>query len=175
MIDNLAVVARSRETVTIRYKVGIFASAVRSGWGGVAPSTRILGKFGDVTPYGNGDVYVSWYPAALMAHCRGERPPAVPRIDDDQHKRREILSGLGINGTLSADLLNGNAVVRGGYVVAGGAGDISETSSGLHHRSEPDARELAPGYVSVDTGKYTLGPMLARKAADLVRRRLGLR
>jgi hypothetical protein len=173
LVDNRAGVSRDT-AVTIRFKTGIFATGV-SERRRLAPSTRIIGKFGDVTPYGNGDVYVSWYPASLMANSRGDRPPVVPVIADDQRMRREILAGLGLDETFSAPLLNGQAVVRGGYVVASGAGDISEPSSGLHERSDPDARELAPGYVSVDTGKYTLGPMLARKAAGLVLRRLGLR
>jgi hypothetical protein len=34
--------------------------------------------------------------------------------------------------------------------------------------------ELRPGYLTVDTGKYTLGPLMAHRASTLAGRRLGI-
>jgi hypothetical protein len=152
----------------IRYKVGLFATATR-GWDDIAPSTRILGKFGDVTPYGDGDVYLSWYPAGFLARSDDGRPPAIAPIEE-KRVRQATIEGLQLNASL-VTALGLQSVVRGGYVVAHGTGDISETCSTLHGRDYPDAREIAPGFISIDTGKYTLGPMLAARAAELVMRR----
>jgi len=42
--------------------------------------------------------------------------------------------------------------------------------SPLHERYRPDVEELRPGYISVDTGKLTLGPLMATRAVELARR-----
>jgi hypothetical protein len=80
------------------------------------------------------------------------------------------LAGLGLAPNF---LQSGTWEVKGGYVVAPGSGDIDEPRSLLHRRDRAGARELSPGFVSVDTGKYTLGPMLASHAIRLIARHLG--
>lgn len=48
-----------------RYKVGI-----RGRWrhaDNLPSLTMVLGSFGDVVNYGNGDVYLSWYPTCMLA------------------------------------------------------------------------------------------------------------
>lgn len=156
------------ESCVIRYKLGIFATRAK-GWTEIAPSTRIIGKFGDITPYGDGDLYLSWYPAGFLARSDDSTVPAVPSFDELEIRNR-IMAGLGLSDALARSV-GSEYVLRGGYVVANGAGDISEIDSSLHARKDPDAREIAPGFISVDTGKYTLGPMLGQRAADLVLRR----
>jgi hypothetical protein len=153
------------EPVSIRYKAALFGDGM-PGWEAVEPSTRILGAFGDVTPYGNGDVYLSWYPAGLLGLSDTGDPPHVA-MPDEAVMRRVTLDGLGIDVPESSPAVSG-LEVHGGFIVAGGWGDITERSSPLHDRSAPDAIELAPGYVSVDTGKYSLGPLMAVRAARLV-------
>jgi hypothetical protein len=81
------------------------------------------------------------------------------------------LHGLGLPPGLLDDP-TGTWELGGGYVVAYGSGDIDTKDSPLHSRDRAGARELRPGFVSVDTGKYTLGPLMARRAAELVERRL---
>jgi hypothetical protein len=156
------------EPVSIRYKVGLFGTA--SGLETVTPSTRILGKFGDVAVCANGDAYLGWYPAGLSARSDDGRPPAVPTID--RHVAIEqTLAGLG----LPADTLEapGSAWrLEGGYVVAAGGGDIDRRISPLHARDHIGVNELRPGFISVDTGKYTTGPLFASQAAGVAERRL---
>lgn len=158
------------DPVSIRYKVALFgqgSEALR----GIAPSTRILGRYGDVVRTHNGEAYLSWYPAGLLARSDDGVPPAIPETDATAMTDR-ILDGLG----LPRSVVEGDGStweVRGGYVVAHGHGDIDRPDSPLHERDRPGVRELRPGYLSVDTGKYTLGPLMALRAAAIVRERLG--
>jgi len=172
--ENRAVLDRSlvpvSDPVSIRYKVALFgqgSDALR----GIAPSTRILGRYGDVVRTHNGEAYLSWYPAGLLARSDDGVPPAIPVVDSTALTDR-ILDGLG----LPRSVVEGDGStweVRGGYVVAHGHGDIDRPDSPLHERDRPGVRELRPGYLSVDTGKYTLGPLMALRAAAIVRERLG--
>jgi glycine/D-amino acid oxidase-like deaminating enzyme len=153
--------------VVIRYKVGIFAQPA-AGWSAIDPSTRILGKYGDVTPYGNGDLYLSWYPTGMLARSDDGAAPPPPPIDAAR-AFEDTVAGLRLPAPLVA-MLHGQSRIEGGYVVAQGTGDISECSSSLHDRHHARVRLLAPGFVSVDTGKYTLGPLLAAEAAQVALR-----
>jgi hypothetical protein len=150
--------------VSIRYKLGLFGSTPPE-LAGLEPSTRILGAYGDVTPYGTGNIYLSWYPAGLVGRSDSGDPPAVPP-PDEAAVRAATIRGLGL-AVAPTTAANGSFAVRGGYVVARGWGDITDRASPLHERRAPDARLLAPRFVSVDTGKYSLGPLLASRAARL--------
>ena len=162
--------AEAPTPVSIRYKYALFGQGLPQP-AGLAPSTRILGRFGDITPYGNGDLYLSWYPAGLAGLSNHGQPPVVAPVDEERLVA-DTLSGLGLD---HAVLQRPQArwQVGGGFVVASGSGDIDHPASPLHARCQPAAREIAPGYVSVDTGKFSLGPLLAGQAASLVEARLG--
>jgi hypothetical protein len=152
--------------VSIRYKRALFGT--RAGLERLTPSTRILGPFGDVATCGNGDAYLSWYPAGLAAHSEDGSPPPVPRVDEAQITTA-ILNGL----RLTPEVLGTDGArwtLGGGFVVAYGRGDVDRRRTLLHRRDRPGARELRAGYLSVDTGKYTLGPLLAERAAAMVNR-----
>lgn len=160
------------QRISIRYKSGIFCTQLPSAYS-ILPSTRILGRFGDITPYANGDLYLSWYPAGLAGSSDNGVPPELPQFDE-QRIIRETLDGLGLDRSV-LDSQGAGIQVRGGYIVAHGYGDIDHKGSPLHRRSQPGAHELRPDYISVDTGKYSLGPMMARRAAALVQRQTGTR
>jgi len=165
-------VAAVTDPVSIRYKVGLFGTGVRS-LRDMAPSTRILGRFGDIVTYAEGEAYLSWYPVSLLARSDDGMPPALPSLDEADMMRR-TLAGLGLPPSTLTDP-GASWRVRGGYVVAHGYGDIDHLGSPLHERDHPRVSELRPGYVTVDTGKYTLGPLMARRASDIVRRHLRAR
>ncbi len=159
----------SVEPTSIRWKAAVFARDRRQ-LTDITPSTRILGGFGDVTPYGNGDAYLSWYPSNMIARSDDGLPPPRPDFDRANMLRR-TLEGLG----LSADILGDpdpDAWIQGGYVVARGEGDIYKTTSPLHDRSAAFATEIKPGLISVDAGKLTTAPLFAERAAQLVLDRL---
>jgi hypothetical protein len=148
--------------VSIRYKVALFGSAAE-GWPKVHPSTRILGAFGDVTPYGEGSVYLSWYPVGLVAESENGIPPAIPQDINRHEVMSRTLTALGLSPPARIQWS-----VRGGFIVAAGRGRITDPHSSLHERHHPRARVAAPRYISVDTGKYALGPLLGERAAELL-------
>ena len=62
------------------------------------PSTTIvLGAFGDVVAYGDGSLYLSWYPAGMRGSSSDLSPPAWPLVLDEPasiEMRDMILDGL---------------------------------------------------------------------------------
>jgi hypothetical protein len=165
---QVAADAPDEPPVVIRYKYAIFGTNT-----GVTlpPLTRILGKYGDIASYPNGDAYLSWYPACLAGRSDDGVPPQIPPIEPAK-LIEETLAGLRLQPSL-LERPGATWTVNGGYVVARGSGDIDRRGSLLHTRDRPRVAELRPGFVSVDTGKYTLGPLMAMRAAEIVRRRLG--
>jgi hypothetical protein len=55
--------------------------------------------------------------------------------------------------------------VEGGWVFAAGGGNLSDPDSALHRRADFGITRRG-GYVSLDTGKYSTAPWLARHIAD---------
>ncbi len=168
VLDRL--VEPSSEAVSIRYKYALFGQGVRS-IGDIEPSTRILGRYGDILAHPNGDAYLSWYPACLAARSDDGVAPDPPPLDRDGLVEG-ILEGLGLGQEVLEDA-GAHWEIQGGYVVAHGYGDIDRDDSPLHERDRPGVTELRPGFITVDTGKYTLGPLMAGRAADMALGRLG--
>jgi hypothetical protein len=166
-------VTQCDEPVSIRYRRALFGRGL-TRLAALTPSTRILGRFGDVTPFANGDACLTWYPAGLIALSDDGTAPVVPSADELEAGKAAVLKGhvdgLGLDPWYleSPDKWE----VRGGYVVAYGFGDIDRLDTPLHTRDRADARELQPGYISVDTGKLCLGPLMASRAAALATERL---
>jgi hypothetical protein len=159
---------RADADIVIRYKLCLFGT--NTGLDHMWPSTRILGAFGDVASYGNDDGYLSWYPAAIQARAYDSSPPTVS-LPDPARLTAATLRGLGLDRSI-LEHAGAAWAVHGGYIVAFGAADVDNPETLLHTRDRAAARELRPGYVSVDTGKFTLGPLMARRAAEIVDRRL---
>jgi glycine/D-amino acid oxidase-like deaminating enzyme len=154
--------------MVIRYKACLFGTNAKLKH--LNPSTRIVGKFGDVATYPNGDAYLSWYPAALRGRSDDGSPPPPPKVEPAQ-VIEATLAGLRLPPSTVAQP-GASWRVHGGYIIARGDGDIDRPRSLLHSRDMAAVVELRPGFISVDTGKYTLGPMLARQAAEVATRRL---
>ena len=55
--------------------------------------------------------------------------------------------------------------LEGGWVFAAGQGRLSDPQATLHRRSDFGITRLG-SYISVDTGKYSTAPWLARRLAD---------
>ena len=165
--ENRVVIDRqvrpSREPTSIRYKRALFGRGVTS-LATLACSTRVLGPYGDIAIYRNGDAYLSWYPAGLAARSDDGVPPSVPPVDP-QAVTDATLAGLGLPRSLTSEA-GASWQLQGGFVVAWGRGDIDEVGSPLHERHRPRVHEVGPGFLSVDTGKYTLAPLLAGRAVE---------
>jgi glycine/D-amino acid oxidase-like deaminating enzyme len=139
---------------------------------GIAPITMVQGPYGDVIPFRDGTVLLSWYPVcrtSFEAAPPGDGPAAGPgdaaRIAD---------------GTLGAlaeyfPALRGAEVLScdSGVIVARATCDVHDPASGLHGRSESGIRG-GDGWWSIDTGKLTLAPYHGERAARQVCEELGL-
>jgi hypothetical protein len=137
------------------------------------PSTTIvLGPYGDITNFGNGELYLSWYPAAMTRMSTTLSVPDWPRELNEQDSRamfEAILVGLSANVpalTDSAEHIEGYRVC-GGVIFAWGASDIDDPESGLHERASIGPRSFGR-YQSINTGKLTMAPLFGKIAADRI-------
>jgi len=153
------------EPICIRYKCALFGRGA-ADFAKRRPTSRILGPYGDITPYQNGAFYLSWYPVNLVSISETGMAPKIGIIDENKMKH-DTLEALGLNGS-DLGIPIEDIGVRGGYIVAYGHGDIDTMSSALHDRSRPSVKLLHPGYISIDTGKYSLGPYMASQAVQLI-------
>lgn len=152
---------------THRYRHCVF---VRTRNEHALPSALVaVGPFGDVKNYNGRDFYVSWYPVGLVAEG-GDlelRAPARPTgadawafVERVRAALEPIMPGLG------AVLDDAESVVvHGGFVFARGTGALDDPRSGLHRRDRYGVERLG-SYYSVDTGKYSTAPWLARELAN---------
>jgi glycine/D-amino acid oxidase-like deaminating enzyme len=151
---------------THRYRQCVF---VRTRTACDLPSALVaIGPYGDVKNYNDRDFYVSWYPVGLVAESAElelAAPPLPIGSDADAFiaRVREALEPLMPRiGELFDD--PESAVVHGGFVYARGAGALDDPRSGLHRRDRYGVQRLGSFY-SVDTGKFSTAPWLARELA----------
>jgi glycine/D-amino acid oxidase-like deaminating enzyme len=142
--------------------------------GGIHPSTTVvLGPFGDIVDYGTGDHYLAWYPAGRLGWSTALVPPrwpthpepvrAVGIARETVRQLEHVLPGVAMFSS-SADIAPD---VRGGVIFNWGDTDVDDPNSEMHRRSEVGVYR-AGRYLSIDTGKYTLAPLFAVEAADLM-------
>jgi glycine/D-amino acid oxidase-like deaminating enzyme len=131
------------------------------------PNTVVAtGPFGDVKNYNGRDFYLSWYPAGLVAEGVDINPPHAPTLEPGERARiaDEIAGRIGQIVRSVADLQSRTADLRleGGWVSALGQGSLADPRSTLHRRDRIGVTRLGR-YLSVDTGKYSIAPWLARQ------------
>lgn len=131
-------------------------------------ATIATGPFGDVKNYDGRNFYLSWYPAGLAADGVGVSPPAVVRLDDAARRAciEEMFAQLTLRLPWVTDIRRAaeHVLLEGGWVFATGGGVLSDPASSLHRRSDYGVLR-SDGYVSIDTGKYSTAPWLARRLA----------
>ena len=134
----------------------------------LASALVAIGPFGDVKNYNGRDFYLSWYPVGLVAEGNGLEleAPAVPTGSEAEAfiaRERAALEPLmpGVGPVLDDAE---SVIVHGGFVFARGAGALDDPRSGLHRRDRYGVQRLG-SYYSVDTGKYSTAPWLARELA----------
>ncbi len=152
-----------------RYRLAAF---VRSTHPIDVPSVVVAaGPFGDVKSYTRRDFYLSWYPAGLAAEGRGLAPP--PRPHQSPTERAGIVATIfdRLGELVPAVRTLAGAVesarLEGGWVYAAGEGSLADPAATLHRRDRIGIRQTG-SYISVDTGKYSVAPWLARQVADLI-------
>jgi hypothetical protein len=136
------------------------------------PSVVIAtGPFGDVKNYNGRDFYLSWYPKGLIAENSEIMPPEPPLLDETSQREircsiLEKLEELLPSVSLLRDRLE-QATLAGGWVFAAGRGSLSDKHATLHRRFAFGIRRMG-SYISVDTGKYSTAPWLARMIANSI-------
>lgn len=127
------------------------------------------GPFGDIKNYNGHDFYASWYPFGLVADGRDIVPPAVPALDSDERDRlaKAVLEQVSAFVPAARRLMAGAMQLEGGWVYAAGDGPLSDPHSTLHRRDQAGIFQYG-NYISVDTGKYSIAPWLARRVAQLI-------
>jgi glycine/D-amino acid oxidase-like deaminating enzyme len=129
-------------------------------------TTIVLGPFGDIVAYPDGEYYLSWYPAGLRATTTAVAPE-WPDRDDSGGLRRRLVDGLAALVPAVAGIDPEAGELEGGAIFAWGATDIDDPGSGLHQRHAVGPHTHG-AYHSIDTGKLTVAPLFARTVAERV-------
>jgi len=170
-IDATAGVVLNR-TWTFRMKYFLLATP-RSDQRSLPSTTVVLGGFGDIVDYGDGDFYLSWYPSGRLGWSTDLAPPRWPTRPDPVEAAeiaRKTLENLeSVVPGISEVITRSPAVVevRGGVIYSLGNSDVDDPASEFHRRAEIGLRSLG-AYHSIDTGKYTTAPLFAVETADRV-------
>jgi hypothetical protein len=136
-------------------------------------ATFVSGPFGEVVSYWDGLVYLTWYPACLIAMSRELVPPEWPTYPDEP-LCSDVAAGtldamaefvLALRTWQAEELMD--LTVRGGVIVAWGKTDIYDPESELHRRYEIGVTSSGR-FHSVDPGKLTMAPYFAERCADRI-------
>jgi glycine/D-amino acid oxidase-like deaminating enzyme len=152
-----------------RFRVALFVRCSRPV---TVPSALVaVGPYGDIKNYNGRDFYLSWYPVGMLVQGEGIEHPPEPALDGE---RRQAIADAVFEAL--AALLPGVREIRdhaervrveGGWVYAQGRGALDDPRSSLHRRDQLGVRWYG-SYASVDTGKYSVAPYLARAIADRI-------
>jgi len=155
------------------YRVKHYLRMKLRGNGSLPTTTIVLGPFGDIVTYNNGEVFLSWYPAGLKGFSADLAPPAWPLVLDHQAAREVrdgILAGLAAVapsvGSLTPETIN-SIQTKAGVIFAWGSTDIPDRASGLHARHAIGPKSHGR-YHTIDTGKLTMAPYFAQMTADRI-------
>jgi hypothetical protein len=167
-VDATAGLTQPR-TWTNRYRVSVFAETCRPV--DIKSAVVAVGPFGDIKNYNGKDLYLSWYNTGLLIDSNDLAPALPPVLSAEQEHAiaRDTLRHLGdlipdVHGLYDAFK---SFSVKGGWVYASGQGTLSDPRSDLHSRDRIGIFSKN-GYFSVDTGKYSVAPWLARQVADAI-------
>jgi hypothetical protein len=136
-------------------------------------ATFVLGPFGEVVTYGDGLIYLTWYPECMQAISTDVTPPDWDTYPPEPLRSR-ILTGTFHALSAIVHSLRGldpsglpEAVVKGGAIVAWGKTDIYDPASELHRRFEIGVTSEGR-FHSVDPGKLTMAPYFAEICAERI-------
>lgn len=127
------------------------------------------GPFGDIKTYPDGKFYLSWYRDGLVAEGVGAAPPAaIPPGREEKAAmaaRKVTAMGALLSPVNQLAAVQSTARVEGGWVLALGSGSLADPKASLHRRDRFGVVQRG-GYISVNTGKYSMAPLLAKSIAD---------
>jgi hypothetical protein len=136
-------------------------------------ATVVLGPFGEVVTYGDGVVYLTWYPVCLQAITTDLTPPDWDTYPGEPLRSRIITETFRALSEIVPSLRDldprelPEAIVKGGAIVAWGKTDIYDPASELHRRFEIGVTTDG-NFHSVDPGKLTMAPYFAEVCAQRI-------
>ena len=140
--------------------------------------TAVLGAFGDLVNFGeDGGIFVSWYPhGRLLMTDSSEFPDwngsefEIARTAAYEQSR---IAWEEMSPQFRAlQIGNDPTDMRGGIILASGRQDVDDPDSALHSRIQVGIKRSGT-YLSVNTGKYTLAPLMAQRVVSQVTSMLG--
>jgi glycine/D-amino acid oxidase-like deaminating enzyme len=151
-----------------RYRLALF---IRTRRPVESPTVVVMtGPFGDAKRFSDRDFYLSWYSAGLVVDDRSLEPNTPP-LDDAIREQieRSTVTRLGAIFPRAHAIYEQRESLRvdGGWVFAMGAGSLANPASTLHRRDRLGILRHGT-YISVDTGKYSMAPLLAAEVVDLI-------
>jgi glycine/D-amino acid oxidase-like deaminating enzyme len=164
-VDRASGFAPNASKTSYRYRASAF---LRCQEACKLPSAVLaVGPFGDIKNYNDRDLYLSWYSAGLIE----DRTDGPSAIGLDPPAKDRILAGT-VNRLSEyfpelVDIVRQPASleIAGGWVVAHGTGSLEDPLSPLHRRDRFGISRFG-SYFSVDTGKYSTAPWLAKRLAN---------
>lgn len=160
------------EDWSYRYKLGNRVSRAVSV-GELNSVTVVLGAFGDIVNYGrDGGIFVSWYPTGRLLMTDDVSLPDWNSPVFENQRRDAYEKSRVTWETMSAKLRALNIAesevdTRGGMILATGRLDVDDPASPLHSRVRIGISQR-DSYFSLNTGKYTLAPLMAVRAAGTI-------
>lgn len=136
-------------------------------------ATVVLGPFGEVVTYGDGLIYLTWYPVGLQAISTAVTPPHWDTYPAEPLRSRLLKETFSAVSEIVPSLRAldpeeiPEATVKGGAIVAWGKTDIYDPESELHRRFEIGVT-TDNGFHSVDPGKLTMAPYFAEICAERI-------
>jgi len=136
-------------------------------------ATVVLGPFGEVVTYGDGVIYLTWYPVCLQAISTDVKPPDWDTYPGEPLRSRILKETFRAVSEIVPSLRDldpeeiPEATVKGGAIVAWGRTDIYDPASELHRRFEIGVTTDG-SFHSVDPGKLTMAPYFAEICAERI-------
>jgi glycine/D-amino acid oxidase-like deaminating enzyme len=135
------------------------------------PSVTVsLGPYGDFVNYGNGNYFLSWYPACMTSRSDAIEPPVWPDAPDEpllSQMVTETFSGMSQIVPRLGNIKPVNLLVKSGVIFAWGDTDIDDCGSELHSRHEIGVQSHGC-YHTINPGKLTMTPHFAQVCADRI-------
>jgi 2-polyprenyl-6-methoxyphenol hydroxylase-like FAD-dependent oxidoreductase len=136
-------------------------------------TTYLLGPYGDIVRFPSGRIYLSWYPAGMIAMLDSLQPidwrERLAAVDHGRIIEESVAALQRLTPAFDPHLEDPEVrvEVEGGAIFAWGSTDIDDRCSELHERFDIGPQQLG-NYVSLDTGKFSTAPRFSLDVAEWI-------
>lgn len=154
---------------SMRYRLSLFVETNRVL--DIPCAVICTGPFGDIKNYNGSRFYLSWYSSGLVYSSDDVRVPDPARLSgvDEGRIIEDTFDNLARHIPAVEEIRKcaKRVSVGGGWVFANGRGSLSDPSATVHRRDRVGIHQ-AGNWLSVDTGKYSIAPWLAREVTNRI-------